>query len=59
MYPKELVKLLKQNGWQQVSQNRISCKTKKNGNQTEIVPIHNKDMKKGLLNEILKRTGLK
>lgn len=31
----------------------------KKGNQTEIVPIHNKELKKGTLNEILKRTGLK
>ena len=29
------------------------------GNQTEIIPLHNKEMKKGILNEILKRTGLK
>ena len=29
MYPKELVKLLKQNGWQKVSQNGSHIKLKK------------------------------
>ena len=29
------------------------------GNKTEVVPIHGKDVPKGLLEKILKRTGLK
>lgn len=58
MYSKELVKLLLKDGWQIVSQNGSHLKLKKNG-KTEIVPIHNKELKKGTLETILKRTGLK
>lgn len=58
MYPRELIKLLTKNGWQTISQNGSHVKLK-NGNQTEIIPLHNKDLKKGLLTKIMKRTGLK
>ena len=53
MYPRELLKLMLKNGWQIVSQIKL-----KKENKTEIVPIHNKELKTGTLKAILKRTGL-
>ena len=60
MTPKEMIKLLKQNGFKEVSQNGSHIKmvneyTKK---QT-IVPYHGKALKKGLEQAILKQAGLK
>jgi len=59
MSGKDLVKLLEQNGW---TIERISgshyIMTK--GNKTQPVPVHsNRDISIGLLNAILKQTGLK
>ncbi len=59
MNGKELLKLLKNNGWQEV---RIegSHHVMRKDNQTLIVPVHgSKSVKKGLLNAILKEAGLK
>ena len=56
---KELVKLLKKNGWTEV---RIegSHHIMKKGDKEISVPVHgSKSMKKGLLNAILKEAGLK
>nr|WP_280956281.1 type II toxin-antitoxin system HicA family toxin [Centipeda periodontii] len=52
--------MLLQNGWQVVNINGSHHKLRK-GNATEIIPIpiHRKDVPSGLLNAILKRTGLK
>lgn len=58
MRSKNLIKLLKQNGWREVSQKGSHLKMKK-GNQIEIIPIHNKDIPIGTAEAILKRTGLK
>ncbi|MCF0144687.1 MAG: type II toxin-antitoxin system HicA family toxin [Firmicutes bacterium] len=58
MKDKDLLKLLKKSGWKVIRING-SHHTLKKGNQIEIVPIHNRDVPKGLLNAILKRTGLK
>lgn len=58
MKDKDLLKLLKQNGWTEVrihGSHHILVK----GSQTETIPVHGKDVPKGLLNAILKRTGLK
>ena len=60
MKPKELINLLLKNGWHikriqgshYIIENPLT-------NQTEVIPNHNKDMKPGLLNAILKRTGIK
>ena len=52
------MKLLLQNGWHVVNINGSHHKLRK-GNATEIIPIHGKDVPSGLLNAILKRTGLK
>jgi len=60
MKPKELIKLLLKNGWRikriQGSHYIVENITT---HQTEVIPNHNKDMKPGLLNSLLKRTGLK
>lgn len=55
---KDLYKMLLANGWQEVHIKGSHHKLRK-GNQTEIIPIHGKDVPLGLLNAILKRTGLK
>ncbi len=41
MPAKELIKLLRQNGWREISQKGSHLKMKK-GNQIEIIPIHNR-----------------
>ena len=58
MRDKDLLKLLKTNGWSLV---RIqgSHHVMQKGEKIEVIPIHGKDVPKGLLNTILKRTGLK
>ncbi len=58
MKDKDLLKLLKQNGWTEV---RIhgSHHILKKDDRMETVPVHGKDVPKGLLEAILKRTGLK
>lgn len=58
MKDKDLLKLLKQNGWTEV---RIhgSHHILRKGDKTETVPVHGKDVPTGLLEAILKRTGLK
>lgn len=59
--PKEMIKLLKQNGFEEVRQKSTSHKAMRNpitGKQT-IVPMHSKDLPKGLEQAILKQAGLK
>lgn len=58
MKDKDLLKLLLKNGWEE---QRVhgSHHILKKGNQIEAVPVHGKDVPTGLLNAILKRTGLK
>lgn len=58
--PQEMIRLLKKNGFKEVSQNGshrklVNAKTKK----TVIVPIHAKELKKGMEQAILKQAGLK
>lgn len=58
MKGKELVKLLRENGWEL---NRISGSHHimiKDGKSLSI-PVHNTDMKPGTLNKLLKDAGLK
>lgn len=57
MKDKDLLKLLMKNGWELVSVKGSHHKLRKDG-KTEIIPVHGKDVKQGLLNAILKRTGL-
>lgn len=58
MKDKDLLKLLLQNGWT-VKRIQGSHHILQKDDKTEVVPIHNKDVPTGLLNVILKRTGLK
>lgn len=58
MSHKDLLKLLPKNGWEIAGIHGSHYRLKK-GNQTEVIPVHGKDMKIGLLMTILKRTGLK
>ena len=56
---KELIKMLKKNGFDIVSQNGSHVKLyNKTNNKTLIVPYHSKDLKKGLEHAILKQAGL-
>lgn len=57
MKDKDLLKLLKKNGWELKrvqGSHHIMCKDDK----IESIPVHGKDVPKGLLKAILKRTGL-
>ena len=58
--PKEIIKMLKQNGFIAVSQNgsHVKMRNKATGHQTE-VPYHSTSLKKGLEQAILKQAGLK
>lgn len=57
---KEMIKLLKKNGFIITSQNGSHVKMKNSDTgKTVIVPYHAKDLKKGLEQDILKQAGLK
>lgn len=58
MKGRELVKLLKKNGWKLIRVNG-SHHIMKKGEQIEVIPVHNTDIPIGLANAIMKRTGLK
>ncbi len=58
MKDKDLLKLLQKNGWKLVRVHGSHHILSKDG-KIETIPIHNKDVPTGLLNAILKRTGLK
>ena len=58
MKDKDLLKLLLDNGWTLVRIKGSHHIVEKSGH-IETIPIHGKDVPIGLLNKILKRTGLK
>lgn len=59
MTGKELIKLLKKEGWE-LDRITSSHHIMKKGKQTLSVPVHsNKDLPKGLLEKLLKEGGLK
>lgn len=58
MKDKDLLNLLLKNGWVLTNVKGSHHRLKK-GNQTEVIPVHGKDLKIGLLIAILKRTGIK
>jgi predicted RNA binding protein YcfA (HicA-like mRNA interferase family) len=61
MTPKEMIKFLKQNGFEEVRQSgssHITLINKATGKQT-VVPMHSKELHKGLEQAILKQAGLK
>ncbi|MCI8975494.1 MAG: type II toxin-antitoxin system HicA family toxin [Lachnospiraceae bacterium] len=56
----EMIKLLKKNGFENISQNGSHVKMRNiQTGRTVIVPYHAKDLKKGLEKAILKEAGLK
>lgn len=60
MKPADIVKLLKKNGFIVISQNGLHMKLRNmETGKTVIVPMHNKDLKKGTEQQILKQAGLK
>lgn len=60
MTPKEMIKYLKSNGFEVVSQNGSHVKLKNTvTNVQTIVPYHSKSLKRGLEQAILKQAGLK
>lgn len=60
MTPKQMVKLLKANGYQLVSSNGSHQKYRNpTSGKSVIVPMHSKDLKKGTEDSILKQAGLK
>lgn len=58
MKDKDLLKLLKKNGWTVVRINGSHHVLQKD-EITTVIPLHGKDIPTGLLNRILKETGLK
>lgn len=60
MTSKEMLKFLKQNGFEEIGQNgshiKLICRE---AGRTVIVPYHSKDLKKGMEQAILKQAGLK
>ena len=60
MSPKEMIKLLKKNGFREVGQNGSHVKLENTEiKRTVIVPYHSKDLKKGMEQAILKQAGLR
>lgn len=60
MTSQEMIKHLKKNGFQEVSQNGSHVKMRNTETRrTVIVPYHSKDLKKGMEQAILKQAGLK
>ncbi|MDE7229776.1 MAG: type II toxin-antitoxin system HicA family toxin [Oscillospiraceae bacterium] len=58
MKGKDLIKLLEKDGWE-VKRTRGSHNTLKKNGKSVTVPVHNTDLGKGILDTILKQTGLK
>ncbi|HPD32897.1 MAG TPA: type II toxin-antitoxin system HicA family toxin [Bacteroidota bacterium] len=59
MKPRELIKLLEENGFIFVRQSGSHAIYKKSQELMVVVPIHNREIPKGTLNGILKDAGLK
>ena len=58
MKGKDLVKLLKKNGWE-LDRIKGSHHIMVKGSSTVSIPCHNEDLGKGLYNSLLKQAGLK
>jgi len=54
----ELVRLLKSQGWN-IIRIKGSHHVMQKGNMIEVIPIHNKDVPRGLLFKILKRINMR
>jgi predicted RNA binding protein YcfA (HicA-like mRNA interferase family) len=60
MTPQEMIKHLKKNGFEEISQNgsHVKLRNPETKKQT-IIPYHSKPLKKGLEQAILKQAGLR
>lgn len=60
MTPREMVKYLRKNGFEIISQNgsHVKMRNVETGRQT-VIPYHGQSLKKGLEQAILKQAGLK
>jgi mRNA interferase HicA len=56
---KEVIKRLLKDGWELKTINGSHHKYIKQGKTSLIVPYHNKELKKGLLKDLEKKSGLK
>ena len=54
-----MIRLLKGNGFTAVNQNGSHLKMRNSKNITVIIPVHKRDLKKGVEQKILKDAGLK
>ena len=60
MTSKEMIRLLRKNGFEEVSQNGSHIKMRnEETRKTVIIPYHSKELKKGMEQAILKQAGLK
>ena len=60
MTPREMIKHLKKNGFEEISQNGSHVKMRNQATgKTVVVPYHSKAMKRGLEQAILKQAGLR
>lgn len=60
MTAKQMIKLLEQNGFSMIRQRGSHCFVRNDCNgKTTVVPLHNKELKKGTEHMILKDAGLK
>lgn len=60
MTSKQMIKKLKKNGFEVISQNGSHVKMyNPDSNITLVIPFHSKDLKKGLEQAILKQAGIK
>ena len=58
MRDKELLRIMKKNGWKVVRIQGSHHIMQKDG-KTEVIPIHGREVPPGLLNAILKRTKIR
>lgn len=58
MNDKEVLRLMLKNGWK-IERINGSHHVMKKGNQIEILPVHGRELSKGIENKILKKLGLK
>ena len=58
MSSKKLIRLLRRKGWYKVKQEGYHLRMRKEGSNDIIIPVHNKDLPKGLLIKILKQAQI-
>jgi len=58
MTPKEMIRHLKRNGFEKITQNGSHIKMRNQNGITVIVPYHSKTLKRGIEQAILKQANL-